>query len=119
MPRLLFDQNAPRALAALAGYEVRTAADEGWSELENGDLMRVAHAAGFPVMVTCDQNIRYQQNMKARPIGLLVLSTNHWPTLRANAGAIREAVGRLEPIGYSYLECSLPPRRRRQADLPP
>ncbi len=120
MSRVLLDQNVPRALGAyLIGHEVWTAADEGWSALENGDLMRVANAAGFEVMVTCDQNIRYQQNMATRPIGLLVLSTNHWPTVRAGAGAIVEAMERLEARGYRYLDCGLPPRRRGQADLPP
>jgi hypothetical protein len=29
-------------------------------------LLRAAEAQGFDAMVTCDQNIRYQQNMAAR-----------------------------------------------------
>jgi hypothetical protein len=63
--------------------------------------MRAANEAGFSLMVTCDQNIRYQQNMSTRPIGLVVLSTNHWPTLRARAGFILDAVIKIEPKGYT------------------
>jgi hypothetical protein len=51
--------------------------------------MTAAGGAGFALMVTCDQNIRYQQNMSLRPIGLVVLSTNHWPnaSLAVRVGA--------------------------------
>jgi hypothetical protein len=38
----------------------------GWNLLENGDLLNASEAAGFEVMVTCDRNLRYQQNLSAR-----------------------------------------------------
>ena len=39
---------------------------QGWSELTNGELLRVAEADGFEVMVSADQNLGYQQNLKDR-----------------------------------------------------
>jgi hypothetical protein len=75
--------------------------------------MRAAATAGFSLMVTCDQNIRYQQNMRLRPIGLFVLSTNHWETLRTASRAIVEAVEQVSPTGYVHVECGKPPKRVR------
>ncbi len=116
VPLILLDQNVPRALASLLpGHTVRTAADQGWEELTNGDLLKAANEAGFSLLVTADQNIIYQQNMKARAIGLIVLSTNHWPTLRANSDRIVQAVDHLPPAGYAFVECGLQPKRRRPA----
>lgn len=113
MPRILFDQNVPRALAKLlTGHEVRTAADQGWEELTNGDLLKAAEDAGFLAMVTADQSIRYQQNLAGRKIALVVLSTNHWKTLRENAVPITAALARARE-GY-YAEVRLPPARKRQ-----
>jgi hypothetical protein len=112
--RILLDQNVPRALGAyLTGHEIWMAAEHGWAELENGDLMRAAGEAGCALMVTCDQNIRYQQNMATRPIGLVVLSTNYWPTLRTGAELMLNAVSALKPKGYVFVECGRQPKRRR------
>ncbi len=68
------------------------AEDLGWHALENGKLLTAAEQAGFDVLVTCDQNIRHQQNFSERKIALVVLSSNHWPTLRPVAGRIATAV---------------------------
>ena len=38
-------------------------ADElGWQGLENGALLDAAEQAGFDLLLTCDQNVQYQQN---------------------------------------------------------
>ncbi len=34
--------------------------------MENGALIHAAEAAGFAILITCDRNIRYQQNLAAR-----------------------------------------------------
>ena len=46
--RILFDQGAPVPIAAyLREPCVRTTLQEGWDTLANGDLLRVAEAAGL------------------------------------------------------------------------
>lgn len=45
---------------------------QGWSELTNGELLRVAEADGFEVMVSADQNLGYQQNLKDRRLAIVV-----------------------------------------------
>jgi hypothetical protein len=53
--RVLFDQGTPVPLRhALAPHEVSTAFELGWSNLENGDLLREAEGR-FEVFVTTDE----------------------------------------------------------------
>lgn len=68
-------------------------ADElGWQGLENGALLDAAEQAGFDLLLTCDQNVQYQQNFKSRKLALVILSSNHWPALRRVAVRIATAV---------------------------
>ena len=76
--RILFDKNVPYQLRPyLVRHEVRTAAQQGWARLVNGELLKAAEDHGFAVMVTADQSLGYQQNLKGRKLALVVLSTNH------------------------------------------
>ncbi len=97
----------------LPSYAICTAAEQGWGELQNGDLLKAAEAAGFSLMVTCDQNIQYQQNLGARSIALVVLSTNHGATLKRHASRIAEAIDQLDQADYAFIDCGLPPLVRR------
>jgi hypothetical protein len=63
---VLFDQGTPVPLRPfLTGHIVRTAAQQGWDRLENGDLLNAAEAGRFEVLLTTDRNIRYQQTSRA------------------------------------------------------
>lgn len=61
---------------------VTEARARGWEELENGELLKQAEAAGFEVLVTTDKNIRYQQNLKGRKIAIVVLGQGRWTLIR-------------------------------------
>jgi hypothetical protein len=63
-----------------------------WHLLENGALLDAAEKAEFDVLVTCDQNLRYQQNFTDRKLAVVILTTNHWPTLRPVAARIASVV---------------------------
>jgi len=71
--RLLLDESLPRPLAdLLIGHAVRTVTEMGWTSLSNGTLLK--HAAGeFDAVLTADQNIEFQQNLKILPIAVVVL----------------------------------------------
>ena len=72
--RILLDEQLPRQLARyLVGHDVRTIQQESWKGLKNGALLTAAEAAGFPVFVTGDQNIEFQQNLSKRRLGVVVL----------------------------------------------
>jgi len=36
----------------------------GWEALKNGALLDQAQSNGFDVMITVDQNVRFQQNLR-------------------------------------------------------
>jgi predicted nuclease of predicted toxin-antitoxin system len=81
---VIFDNGAPRTLARflIGRHTVTEARARGWEELENGELLNQAEAAGFQVMVTTDKNMRYQQNFAGRKIAVVVLGQGRW-TLEA------------------------------------
>jgi len=71
--RLLLDESLPRPLAdLLAGHEVRTVTQMGWTSVSNGALLRQA-APLFDALLTADQNIEFQQNLQALPMAVVVL----------------------------------------------
>ena len=114
MRRILLDQNAPFGLRqVLTGHDVRTAYEMGWDALANGILLAAAEQAGFDIMVTSDQNIGHQQNLTGRRIALVVLTTNHWLTVRSAADAVLAACLAAGPGTYSVVNLPLPPRRRK------
>jgi hypothetical protein len=84
-------------------------------QLENGDLLKAAEAAGFDVMVTADQNIRYQQNLGGRKLAWVVLGSNIWPIVRDHGATISTVVDAAAPGGYGFIEMPLPPRRPKSA----
>ena len=91
--KILLDASTPAPLAwFLRGHEVVRADELGWQGLENGALLDAAEQGGFDLLLTCDQNVRYQQNFAGRKLALVILSSNHWPTLRRIAARIATAV---------------------------
>ena len=99
--RVLFDQAVPKLLRAFVpSHDVKTAAEQGWDRLRNGDLLSAAEAAGFEVFVTTDQNMRYQQNLTGRKIAVVVLRKQQWPRLQAHAALVAAAVNAARQGGY-------------------
>lgn len=41
---------------------------EGWDRLSNGELLTAGERAGFDMLLTADNSIRYQQNLSGRRI---------------------------------------------------
>jgi hypothetical protein len=57
---VLFDQGTPVGIRkSLSEHTVRTAAEQGWSTLLNGQLLRAAETAGFDVLLTADTGLRF------------------------------------------------------------
>ena len=81
-------------------------------QLENGELLKAAETAAFDAMVTSDQNILYQQNLKGRKLALVVLGSNIWPIVRIHGVAIAAKVDEVMPGSYQFTEMPLPPKSR-------
>jgi hypothetical protein len=105
--RVLLDACVPKGLRrSLSRYEVRTAPEMGWGDLDNGDLLD-AMEGHFDALVTVDRLLPQQQHIRDRPLRVVVLRAKSnrlsdllplVPDLLAalstlEAGAVKEVAG--------------------------
>jgi hypothetical protein len=103
--RVLFDHGAPSGIAgSLSGHEVTEAIERGWDRISNGELLNVAEAAGFEVLLTTDKRIRYQQNLTGRKIAVVVLGNSTWRVVRLYLDRIALAVNKATPGSYAEVD---------------
>jgi len=97
--RVLFDQGTPAPLRhSLAEHLVETAFERGWANLKNGDPISLAEEAGFAVFA--DRNLKYQQNLAARSLSIVVLRSTSWPRIQRAIPAVLAAINGATPGGY-------------------
>ena len=89
----------------LKHHEVKPAHEMGWAALKNGRLLQASEDAGFDVLVTADQSIRYQQNLSNRKIALVVLTLTNWPQVLPHVRAIVDAIDAATPGSYQTVRC--------------
>ena len=97
--RVLLDESLPRPLGRLlVGHTVRTVGQAGWTSFKNGVLLALA-ANEFDVLITADQNLQFQHNLKALPIAVLVVvaDSNRLEALEPLIPQILSVVDALEP----------------------
>ncbi len=91
--RVLFDQGTPVPLREyLSQHTVDTAFERGWSEMENGELLDTAEREGYHLLITTDRNLKHQQNLANRQLGIVVLLSTSWPRMHRRIDDIRTAV---------------------------
>jgi len=101
--KILFDQGTPAPLRyELSGHSVSTASEMGWSNLDNGDLLSEAEKA-FDLLITTDQNLKYQQNLAGRRISILVLMTTSWPKIQRGISDIVATIAAMQPGNFREL----------------
>src|SRR2546428_10278163 len=106
--RILFDHGTPSGIAgSLSGYEVTEVIERGWDRISNGEMLKVAEAAGFDLLLTTDKRIRYQQNLMSRKIAIVVLGNSTCRIVRLYLDRIALAVSGVTPPG-SYTEVDIP-----------
>lgn len=102
--RIVFDHSTPATLRKhLTEHTVSTAYELGWARLQNGDLLAEAEKT-FDLIITTDQNIRYQQNLSGRKLAILVLPTTSWPKINVHIEKVREAVATMTAGEYRELK---------------
>jgi hypothetical protein len=103
--RILFDHGTPSGIAgALSGHDVSEAIERGWDRLSNGELLKVAEAAGFGLLLTTDKRIRYQQNLTGRKIAVVVLGNSTWRVVRLYLDRIALVVADAKPGSYAEVD---------------
>ena len=99
--RILLDHSVPRPLKNnLPGHDTDTAAERGWHELHNGELLDMAETDGYELLITADRQMPFQQNFARRSMSILILTTNSWPVLRQRLDDVNRAVN---AIGYNQI----------------
>jgi hypothetical protein len=98
--RILLDECVPRPLKReLADYEIRTVVEMGWSGKKNGELLRLMNQEGFTILLTTDQNLRYQQNLEQAGVAVIVLValSNRLPDLVPLISDVRSVLSTVAP----------------------
>jgi hypothetical protein len=102
--KILFDQGTPVPLRQyLTSHIVDTAFERGWSALHNGALLDVAEQEGYALLITTDQNLRYQQRLADRQLAIIVLLSTSWPRIQLRVDTIRAAVASIVAGGYQEI----------------
>lgn len=97
--RILLDESLPRPLSRLlAGHHVQTVTQMGWTGLSNGELLRQA-ADSFDAVLTADQNIEFQQDLRTLPVAVVVVvaRTNRVESLRPLLPELLRVLDALQP----------------------
>ena len=103
---ILFDNGTPRTLARylIDHHTVTEARARGWEELGNGELLNVAEAAGFEVLVTTDKNLAYQQNLAGRKVAVVALGKGRWGLIKPHLARVISAVSAATPGSFAEVE---------------
>ena len=64
----------------------------GLEQLENGDLLEAAASHGYDLFITCDQGMRYEQNLGRYDVTVLTIMRGDWNLIRQNIDLVREAM---------------------------
>jgi predicted nuclease of predicted toxin-antitoxin system len=104
--QVLFDNGTPRTLARylIDRHSVTEARARGWEELKNGELLDIAEAAGFEVLVTTDKNLSYQQNLTGRRLAIVVLGKGRWSLIKRQIDRVVAAVNGAAPGSFTAVE---------------
>lgn len=113
--RILLDELIPKKFLPYVSDLGASRVDiEGWRGLKNGRLLDAAEEAGFGVLLTCDKQLRYQQNFAGRRIAVLVVDV-HPTSLEVLIFCLEEikaAILALEPGEVRVLEGPHPKRNK-------
>ncbi len=97
--RVLLDECVTRYLKRdFIGHEVLTVEEAGFKGLKNGRLLEAA-SGQYEVLVTVDQNLRYQQNLKNFNVAIIVLKARRstYPMLKPLISQVLEALEKVKP----------------------
>ena len=98
--RIMLDECVPRPLRReLTDYQVCTVVEMGWSGKKNGELLQLMAQESFTVLLTTDQNLRYQQNLQQAGVAVVVLvaSSNRLPDLLPLIPSVRSVLETIAP----------------------
>jgi hypothetical protein len=94
--KVLLDECTPHVLKRLlTRAEITTVQEMGWSGITNGNLLK--RQTQFDVLITSDENWKYQQNLAGVQIAIIQLPTNQIPKVIALAPVIQASLKTIQP----------------------
>ena len=106
--KVLLDECLPKKLKReVEADEVKTVPEVGWASKKNGELLRLEQL-DFDVLLTNDQNLEHQQNLRKFDLAFVVLvaPTNDIEDLRPLMPAANEAMKTIQPVEIQYISAS-------------
>lgn len=95
--KVLLDECTPHVLKRLlTDFEITMVQELGWAGITNGSLLQLADAQ-FDVLITSDQNLKFQQNLANRQLAIIQLPTNQVPMIIDLAPRVRQTLGSIRP----------------------
>jgi hypothetical protein len=97
--KVLLDECVTRYLKRdFTGHDVLTVEEAGFKGLKNGQLLQ-AVSGQYDVLVTVDQSIQYQQNLKSFTIAIIVLKAKRstYPMLKPLMPLVLETLEGIKP----------------------
>ena len=97
--KVLLDECVTRYLKRdFTGHEVLTVEETGLKGLKNGRLLQAA-SGQWDVLVTVDQNLEYQQNLKTLAIAVIVLKAKRgtYPMLKPLMAQVLVTLEKIKP----------------------
>jgi hypothetical protein len=104
--KVLLDECVTRYLKRdFTGHEVFTVEEAGFKGLKNGRLLQTA-SGQYDVLVTVDQNLQYQQNLKTLAMAIIVLKAkrNTYPMLKPLMPHVLERLKIIKPSEIIILD---------------
>jgi hypothetical protein len=89
----------------LTEFEITTVQDLGWAGITNGSLLQLIEGH-FDVLITSDQNLKYQQSPGGRQLAIVQLPTNQVPAVVKLTPLVRTALGQIK--SGQFVEIPLP-----------
>ena len=71
--------------------------------LAHGELLEVAEQEGYDLLMTTDQNLRYQQHLAHKQLAIIGLLSTSWPRIQLKLEMIQAAVEHIMPGGYQEI----------------
>lgn len=106
--KVLLDECLPKKLKRDVEADfVQTVPEAGWASKKNGELLRLAEV-DFDVLLTNDQNLEHQQNLKKFALAFVVLValTNDIADLLPLMPTANEALKTIKAGEIRYVEAS-------------
>lgn len=97
--KVLLDECVTRYLKRdFTGHEVLTVEEAGFKGLKNGQLLQAA-SGYYDVLVTVDQNLQYQQNLKNFGIAIILMKAQRstYPLLNPLMAQVLETLEKIKP----------------------